>query len=119
AYFKTAKGCVITDLDGREYRDFSLMGVGACPLGYAVDAIDDAVVRRIRAGSMCTLNPPEEVALAETLLQLHPWAEQVRFARCGGEAMSIAVRLARARTSRSRIAVCGYHGWHDWYLAAN
>jgi glutamate-1-semialdehyde 2,1-aminomutase len=119
AYFKTAKGCVVTDLDGRAYRDFSLMGVGACPLGYAVNAIDDAVVRRIRAGSMCTLSPPEEVALAETLLRLHPWAEQARFARCGGEAMSIAVRIARARVRRSRVAVCGYHGWHDWYLAAN
>jgi glutamate-1-semialdehyde 2,1-aminomutase len=119
AYFKKAKGCIVTDLDGRDYRDFSLMGVGACPLGYAVDAIDDAVVRRIRAGSMCTLNPPEEVALAEALIQLHPWAEHARFARSGGEAMTIAVRIARARTSRSRVAVCGYHGWHDWYLAAN
>ncbi len=119
AYFKQAKGCTIIDLDGRVYRDFSLMGVGACPLGYAVDAIDDAVVRRIRAGAMCTLNPPEEVELAEALLTLHPWAEQARFARGGGEAMSIAVRIARARTGRSRVAVCGYHGWHDWYLAAN
>ena len=119
AYFRRAKGCVITDLDGRDYRDFSLMGIGACPLGYAVDAIDDAVVQRIRNGTMCTLNPPEEVALAEILLKLHPWAEQARFARCGGEAMSIAVRLARAHTRRSCVAVCGYHGWHDWYLAAN
>ncbi|MSU48253.1 MAG: aminotransferase class III-fold pyridoxal phosphate-dependent enzyme [Opitutus sp.] len=119
AYFSSAKGCTITDTDGRAYRDFSYMGIGACPLGYAVDAIDDAVVRRIRSGAMCTLSPPEEVPLAEALLRLHPWAEQARFARCGGEAMSIAVRFARARTGRSRVAVCGYHGWHDWYLAAN
>ncbi len=118
-YFKRASGCTITDLDGRTYRDFSFMGIGACPLGYGVAAIDDAVVRRIRDGAMCTLNPPEEVALAETLLRLHPWAAKARFARGGGEAMSIAVRLARARTGRSGVAVCGYHGWHDWYLAAN
>lgn len=119
AYFKQAAGCRITDLDGREYRDFSYMGIGACPLGYAVPPIDEAVIRRIRAGAMCTLNPPEEVELAERLIALHPWAEQARFARCGGEAMAIAVRLARAHTGRSRVAVCGYHGWHDWYLAAN
>lgn len=119
AYFRRAKGCRITDTDGREYRDFSLMGIGACALGYGVAAVDEAVIARIRDGTMCTLNPPEEVALAETLLRIHPWAEQARFARCGGEAMAVAVRFARARTGRSGVAVCGYHGWHDWYLAAN
>lgn len=119
AYFRKAAGCTITDLDGRELRDFSFMGIGACPLGYGVKAIDDAVVQRIRDGAVCTLNPPEEVALAETLLALHPWAGGARFGRCGGEAMAIAIRIARAHTGRSRLAVCGYHGWHDWYLAAN
>lgn len=68
---------------------------------------------------MCSLNPPEEVELADLLCEIHPWAEQVRFARCGGEAMAVAVRIARATTDRSIVAVCGYHGWHDWYLAAN
>ena len=68
---------------------------------------------------MCTLNNPEEVELAQLLLRIHPWAEQVRFARTGGEAMAIAVRIARACTGRDVIAFCGYHGWHDWYLAAN
>jgi glutamate-1-semialdehyde 2,1-aminomutase len=68
---------------------------------------------------MCSLNPPEEVQLAELLLSLHPWAENVRFLRCGGEAMAAAVRIARAATNRDVIAFCGYHGWHDWYLAAN
>jgi glutamate-1-semialdehyde 2,1-aminomutase len=68
---------------------------------------------------MCTLNHPEEVELAQLLLELHPWAEQVRYARTGGEAMAVAVRIARAATGRDRVVFCGYHGWHDWYLAAN
>ena len=68
---------------------------------------------------MTTLNCPEEVKLAEILLELHPWANMVRYARTGGEAMTIAVRIARAATGRDKVAFCGYHGWHDWYLAAN
>jgi glutamate-1-semialdehyde 2,1-aminomutase len=68
---------------------------------------------------MSTLNCPEEVLLAERLVELHPWAEMVRFARSGGEANAIAVRIARAATGRDKVAVCGYHGWHDWYLSAN
>jgi glutamate-1-semialdehyde 2,1-aminomutase len=73
----------------------------------------------IAGGVACSLNCPEEVELAELLCELHPWAEQVRFSRGGGEAMAMAVRIARAKTGRSKIAFCGYHGWHDWYLAAN
>ena len=68
---------------------------------------------------MSTLNCPEEVELAELLIDLHPWATMVRYTRSGGEAMAVAVRIARAATGRDRIAFCGYHGWHDWYLAAN
>ena len=66
-----------------------------------------------------TLNAPEELVLAELLLDLHPWAQMVRYSRGGGEAMSIAVRIARAQTGRDKVAFCGYHGWCDWYLAAN
>jgi glutamate-1-semialdehyde aminotransferase len=95
------------------------MGVGTCPLGYADPDVDAAVRRRIARGSMCTLNCPEEVELAELLCKLHPWAEMVRFARCGGEALAVAVRIARAHTGREIVAFCGYHGWHDWYLSAN
>ena len=97
----------------------SIMGIGACPLGYADPDVNAAVKSRIDNGSMCTFNSPEEIDLAEKLIQLHPWAEMVRYARCGGEAMAIAVRIARAHTKRDVVAFCGYHGWHDWYLAAN
>lgn len=118
-YYSRAKGCEVWDLDGNHYYDFSLMGVGANVLGYAFDEVDDAVKEAISNGSMCTLNAPEEVALAEKLLQLHPWAESVRYAKAGGEAMSMAARIARAYTKKDIVLVCGYHGWHDWYLAAN
>ncbi|MBM3775665.1 MAG: aminotransferase class III-fold pyridoxal phosphate-dependent enzyme, partial [Acidobacteria bacterium] len=118
-YFREARGCQVVDLDGRHYVDMSLMGIGSCLLGYADPDVTAAVVRRVEMGANCTLNPPEEVELAELLLELHPWAEKVRFMRTGGEAMAAAVRIARAATGRQAVAVCGYHGWHDWYLAAN
>jgi glutamate-1-semialdehyde 2,1-aminomutase len=118
-YFHTARGCTVYDLDDRAYTDFSINGIGACLLGYADPAVTRAVRRRLGRGSMCTLNPPEEVALAERLCQLHPWADQVRLARTGGEVAAVAVRIARATTGRSAVAICGYHGWADWYLAAN
>jgi len=109
----------VIDLDGNVWVDMSIMGVGACVLGYADPEVDGAVKAAIDSGSMCTLNAPEEVELAELLCELHPWAQMVRYARSGGEAMSIAVRIARAFTRRDRVAFCGYHGWADWYLAAN
>jgi glutamate-1-semialdehyde 2,1-aminomutase len=119
AYYDSAKGAKVRDVDGNEYLDMSIGGIGACVLGYADDAVDDAVVSALRRGVASSLNCPEEVELAETLCELHPWAEMARFARSGGEAMSMAVRIARAATGRDVIAFCGYHGWTDWYLAAN
>jgi glutamate-1-semialdehyde aminotransferase len=119
AYYRSARGCELEDLDGRRFIDVSLHAVGACPLGYADPDVDRAVIEAIRAGSTATLNAPEEVELAERLCAIHPWADTVRYARGGGEAMAIAVRIARAATGRERIAFAGYHGWHDWYLAAN
>ena len=119
AYYREARGCEVTALDGRKYLDMSIMGISSCLLGYNDADVTAAVVRRVQSGSMCTLNNPEEVELARLLLELHPWADKVRFGRCGGETMSIAVRIARAKTERDIVAFCGYHGWHDWYLAAN
>jgi glutamate-1-semialdehyde 2,1-aminomutase len=119
AYYKQAKGCEIWDLDDKKYYDFAWMGVTACVLGYADPDVDSAVKSAIDMGSMGTLNSFEEVQLAEKLIELHPWAEMVRYSKTGGEACAIAVRIARAASGKEGIAFCGYHGWHDWYLSAN
>ena len=119
AYFSKTQGCSVWDLDDNHYFDMSLMGVGTNVLGYSCPAVDDAVQSAIANGNLSTLNCPEEVYLAERLLEIHPWAHKARFARSGGEANAIAVRLARAAAGRDTVAICGYHGWHDWYLAAN
>ena len=119
SYYEKASGVEIWDLDGNKYIDMSLMGVGSCILGYADEDVNEAVKKVIDKGSMATLNSPEEVELAELLLRLHPWAEMVRFARTGGEAMAIGVRIARAYSKKDKVAFCGYHGWYDWYLSAN
>jgi glutamate-1-semialdehyde aminotransferase len=119
SYYSKAKGCRVWDLDGREFIDMSIMGVGACILGYADDEVDDKVINAIKNGVSSSLNCPEEVKLAEKLIQLHPWFDMVRFSKSGGEAMSIAIRIARAHTGRDVILFSGYHGWSDWYLAAN
>lgn len=119
AYFSKARGCKVWDLDEREYIDMSIMGIGTNTLGYGHPEVDDAVMGAIRKGNMSTLNCPEEVYLAEKLVELHPWADMVRLARTGGEANAIAVRIARAASGREKVAICGYHGWHDWYLSAN
>jgi glutamate-1-semialdehyde 2,1-aminomutase len=119
AYFSTAKGCKVTALDGQTYIDMSIMGIGTNTLGYGHELVDKAVINCVSQGNMSTLNPPEEVFLAEKLLSLHPWADMARFARTGGEANAIAIRIARAATGKDKILFCGYHGWHDWYLSAN
>ncbi len=118
-YFSKAKGCRVWDLDGREYVDMSIMGIGTNTLGYGHPDVDAAVHATVSNGNSATWNCPEEVYLAERLVELHPWAEMVRFARTGGEANAIAVRIARAASGKEKVAFCGYHGWHDWYLAAN
>jgi glutamate-1-semialdehyde 2,1-aminomutase len=119
AYFSRAKGCTVWDLDGREFLDMCIMGIGTNTLGYGHPEVDGAVQEVVTKGNMSTFNCPEEVWLAEKLVELHPWAGMVRLARTGGEANAIAVRIARAAAGRDDIAFCGYHGWHDWYLAAN
>ena len=119
SYFSKSKGCKVWDMDGRELIDMSIMGIGTNTLGYGNDEVDAAVMETVRNGNMSTLNCPEEVYLAEKLIQMNPWADMVRFARTGGEANSIAIRIARAASGKDNVAICGYHGWHDWYLSAN
>jgi glutamate-1-semialdehyde 2,1-aminomutase len=118
AYFSKAKGCKVWDLDGNEFTDM-IFSVGQNTLGYGHPEVDEAVYKIVSAGNMSTFNCPEEVYLAEKLIELHPWADMVRFARTGGEANAIAIRIARAASGKDNVAICGYHGWHDWYLSAN
>lgn len=119
SYFIKAKGCKVWDMDETCYTDMSIMGVGTNILGYGDEEVDTVVSTVIRDGNMSTLNCPEEVYLAEKLVEIHPWADMVKFARTGGEANAIAVRIARASSGRDGVAICGYHGWHDWYLSTN
>ncbi len=119
SYFSKAKGCRVWDMDGNEFIDMSIMGIGTNTLGYGYPDVDAAVIKTVGDGNMSSLNCPEEVYLAEKLIELHPWADMVRFARSGGEANAIAIRIARAASGKDNVAICGYHGWHDWYLSAN
>lgn len=119
AYYSKAKGCEVWDLDGNKFIDMSIMGVGSSLLGYSDPDVNKAVKKAIDNGVVSTLNAPEDVELAEMLCAIHPWAKMVRYARSGGEAMAIAIRIARAFSGKDKIAFCGYHGWSDWYLSAN
>lgn len=118
-YYSKAKGCYIWTLDNKKLIDMCLMGVGTNILGYSNHIINKSVNNAILDGNMSSLNCPEEVELAKKLLKLHPWADMVKFARSGGEANAIAIRIARAAAKKDNVAFCGYHGWHDWYLSSN
>ncbi len=119
AYYEKANGCNIWGLDKKKYLDFNLMGVGTNLLGYSRKEVDNAVSKVVAAGNMTSLNCKEEVFLAEKLVEMHPWSSKAKFARTGGEANAMAIRISRSYTGKDNIAVCGYHGWHDWYLSAN
>lgn len=119
SYFSRTSGCQVWDLDGRPYWDVGFMGIGTNILGYSHPAVDEAVMKVVAEGNLSTLNCPEEVLLAEKLCEMHPWADMARFTRSGGEAGAVAVRIARAASGKDGVAICGYHGWHDWYLSAN
>ena len=119
AYFKKSNGINIWDLDGKKYRDLSLMGVGCNIMGYSNKKIDNAVIKALKKGNSSTINSFEEVKLCEKLLSMHKWADMAKLAKTGGEASAMAVRIARAASGKDKIAFCGYHGWHDWYLSAN
>ncbi|MEE2833441.1 MAG: aminotransferase class III-fold pyridoxal phosphate-dependent enzyme [Candidatus Latescibacterota bacterium] len=117
-YAQSASGCRITDVDGNEFIDWS-SAVGPIILGYAHPVVDAAVKAQIDRGSVYSIVHESSVELAELLVRLVPSAEMVRYAKGGGEACTIAVRIARGVTGRDKVLLSGYHGWHDWYLAAN
>jgi len=119
SYYSKVEGVEVTDLDGNKYIDMGINGIGSCILGASDKDVNNAVIECINRGSMSTLNHPNEVALTEKLLELHPWAGMARYTRSSGEACAVAVRIARAHSKKYKIAFCGYHGWHDWYLATN
>jgi len=119
AYFSKSKGCKLWTLDNEELIDMSIMGIGTNSLGYGNEEVDLTVQEIIKKGNMSTLNCPEEVHLAEELIKINPWADMVRFARTGGEANAISIRIARAASGKDGVAICGYHGWHDWYISSN
>jgi glutamate-1-semialdehyde aminotransferase len=118
-YYESAKGCEVIDIDGNKFIDMISMGIGACILGYADEDVNKAVKDAIDKANMTSLNCPEEVELAKLIIDIHPWADMARFVRSGGEAMSVAVRIARAASKKDKVLFCGYHGWHDWYISAN
>lgn len=117
-YAARARGARFWDVDGNEYIDWA-SGIGSVILGYCDPVVDDAVRERIGRGTAYSINHELEIELAEELTRAVPSAEMVRYAKCGGEACAIAVRIARGVTGRDVVLFCGYHGWHDWYLAAN
>jgi glutamate-1-semialdehyde 2,1-aminomutase len=117
-YAERAKGARFVDVDGNEYIDW-FSAAGAIILGFADDVVDHSVREQIDRGSIFSLNSPLEIELAEELTTTIPSAEMVRYTKGGGEACAVAVRIARGTTGRDKILFCGYHGWHDWYQAAN
>ena len=118
-YYTKSKGCIIWGLDKKKYVDLSYMGVGTNVLGYNNTQVNNSVFRAIKSGNLTTLNNPDEIILAEKLIDIHKWADMVKFARTGAEATAIAIRLSRAFTKKELVIFCGYHGWSDWYLANN
>jgi len=118
SYYSKTQGAYVWDLDNKKYLDMMFF-VGTSTLGYNQPDVNEQVKKIIDLGVMSSLNCKEEVLLSEKLVELHPWSEMVRLCRSGGEANAIAIRIARAACGKDNIAICGYHGWHDWYLSAN
>ena len=107
----------VWDIDGNEYVDF-VSGLLAVSLGYKFAPVDKAVINQMQLGVSFSLPTEIEYEVAKLLVEIIPSAEMVRFTKTGSDATSAAVRLARAYTKKDLIAVCGYHGWHDWYIGA-
>lgn len=117
-HFIRASGCRIYTAGGRELIDCT-MALGAVALGYGEHVVSHSVAEAVAAGPVSGLSSVREVELAERLTEVIPCAEQVRFLKTGAEAVSAAVRIARAHTGRTHVIGCGYFGWHDWASEAD
>lgn len=115
-YLQRGKGSHVWDVDGNEYLDYT-MAVGPLSLGYAYDKVDDAIRQQLKDGITFSLMHPLEVEVAQLINKVVPNAESIRYSKVGADVTSAAVRLARAYTGRNKVLCCGYHGWHDWYIA--
>ena len=115
-YLVRGNGSHVWDVDGNEYIDF-MMGVGPLSLGYAYPKVDEAIRKQLEDGITFSMMHPLEIEVAEMINKIIPNAEAVRYSKTGADATSAAVRLARAYTGKNKILCCGYHGWHDWYIA--
>ena len=118
AYVARAEGGHFWDVDGNEFIDYNL-GAGPVMLGHAFPPVIEAVQRQLPLGQLYATSSPLELELARLIIELVPCAEMVRYARSGGEACAVAVRIARSYSRRDKVLFCGYHGWHDWYISAN
>lgn len=116
-FLDSGKGGRVTDVDGNSYVDL-VCGLLPVTLGYCDPDVDRAIGDQLAKGISLSLATRLEAELAERLVEIIPCAEMVRFGKNGTDATSAIVRLARAATGRDRIAVCGYHGWQDWYIGA-
>jgi glutamate-1-semialdehyde 2,1-aminomutase len=114
-YLQKGKGSHVWDVDGNEYIDFN-SAIGPISLGYAYQAVDDAIKKQLEDGITFSLMHPLEVELSELIQEVIPNAEAVKISKTGADVCSAAIRVARAFTKREKIFCCGYHGWHDWYI---
>jgi glutamate-1-semialdehyde aminotransferase len=115
-YLQRGKGSHVWDVDGNEFIDYQ-MAIGPISLGYAYDKVDQAIKEQLKDGITFSLMHPLEVEVAELINKIVPNAEAIRYSKTGADVTSAAVRLARAFTNRDKVLCCGYHGWHDWYIA--
>jgi glutamate-1-semialdehyde aminotransferase len=115
-YLVKGKGSHVWDADGNEFIDFN-MGIGPLSLGYAYPKVDEAIIAQLKDGITFSLMHPLEVEVAEIINKIVPNAESIRYSKSGADVTSAAIRVARAYTGKQKILCCGYHGWHDWYIA--